>query len=287
MQAVTHLSRLRCLIALICTCIFVPAIHAQSTEADLTSRLKDKSLYLRGFWRDDTLHFDSTGHLFGTSDPVTFTLSGFDLKSAQLKQNKLILEGQRVGLELANNKQERVPLMVGRPRHGRPESMHIEIDASQNGDYGPALDAIFIEGIADLVPSLPFYWKSYAQKNFLPAAAADTPPATSVSAKEAAPSEEPQPRRIGGGIAPPKLLHTAEPKFTDSAKTLLYGGNCLVNLHVEPNGTVSHVSVVRAVGLGLDESALAAVQQYIFSPSMMNGVPILVELNIEVNFQIF
>jgi protein TonB len=39
--------------------------------------------------------------------------------------------------------------------------------------------------------------------------------------------------------------------------------------------------------MGLDEKAIEAVQQYRFKPAMENGKPVLVELNIEVNFQIF
>jgi TonB family protein len=281
-------SSFRYILALFCAYSFAVPIHAQSTEADLNSRLIGKPLYLRGFWRDDILHFDSTGHLRGTSGPVTFTLSGFDLKKVHLKQNKLILEGHRVGLELTNDKQKRVTLQVGDPRQPQDESIHIEIDANPNGDYGPALDVIFVEGIADLVPSLPFYWKNYAQKNFLTAAAAPTTQPTSgtPSSAETA-TQETKPRRIGGGITAPRLLHSAEPEFSSSARMLKYSGISLVNLHVEPNGTVSHLSVVRPLGLGLDERALAAVQQYTFSPAMQNGRPTLVELNVEINFQIF
>jgi TonB family protein len=281
-------SYFRCILALICVCSFAVPSHAQSTEADLNSRLMGRPLYLRGFWRDDNLHFDSTGHLRGTSGPVTFTLSGFDLKKVHLKQSKLILEGNRVGLEFSDNKQKRVILQVGDGRHHEDESMHLVIDANPNGDYGPALDAIFAGGIADLVPSLPFYWKSYARKNFLPAA--DIP--TDQPAQETPPSAEPTPQetkpsRIGGGVTAPRLLHSAEPAFNATARVLKYSGTTLVNLHVEPDGTVSHLSIVRPVGLGLDESALAAVQQYTFSPAMMNGNPTLVELNVEVNFQIY
>ena len=36
-----------------------------------------------------------------------------------------------------------------------------------------------------------------------------------------------------------------------------------------------------------DEKALEAVRQYKFKPAMENGKPVLVELNVEVNFQIF
>jgi len=285
MPTVSRLSRFRYILVLLCACSFAVPTHAQSTEAGLNSRLMGKPLYLRGFWRDDTLHFDSTGHLHGTSGPVTFTLSGFDLKKFHLKQNKLILEGNRVGLEFADNKQKRVTLQVGDGRHHKDESMHIEIDANPNGDYGPALDAIFVEGIANLVPSLPFYWKNYAEKNFLAIAAAPlNQPAPETSSAE---TQEAKPQRIGGGITAPRLLHSAEPAFNAPARVLMYSGTTLVNLHVETNGTVSHLSVVRPVGLGLDESALAAVQQYTFSPALMNDKPVLVELNVEVNFQIF
>jgi len=41
------------------------------------------------------------------------------------------------------------------------------------------------------------------------------------------------------------------------------------------------------VGMGLDEKAIEAVKQYKFRPAMEGGKPVLVELNIEVNFQIF
>ncbi len=61
----------------------------------------------------------------------------------------------------------------------------------------------------------------------------------------------------------------------------------LVNLWVDEQGRPSHVRVIRGVGMGLDERAMEAVKQYKFKPAMENGKPVLVELNVEVNFQIF
>jgi len=46
------------------------------------------------------------------------------------------------------------------------------------------------------------------------------------------------------------------------------------------------VSVVRGIGLGLDEKAIEAVRQYKFKPAMENGKPVVVEMHVEVNFQI-
>jgi TonB family protein len=278
-------------IPLICLFCLSVALPAQTTDADLNARLMNKPLYLRGFWRDDKLHFDPTGHLRGTSLPVTFTLSGFESKKVQLKQDKLILEGKRIGLEFSGNKQTRVALLVGDPRDHEEEMMDIEIDAPPNGDYGAALDAIFIEGLADIVPSLPSYWKTYAGKTFL--LDVNVPqrnlPAASSTRSTPQPSlaRDAQLKRIGGGVSAPTVLNMAEPTFNEVARKLKYGGAVLINLWVRPDGTPDHLSVVRALGLGLDEAALAAVQKYRFNPAMQDGKPVMVELNIEVNFQIY
>lgn len=254
------------------------SLHAQSTEADLKARLKHKPLYLRGCWNDDQLHFDSTGKLISQAGHITITLCGFDFKNLHLTNSKLILDGSRVGLELANDKIKRVDLLIGNPP--QDQHMHLEIDAPSNGDYSAALDNIFASDLAEMVPSLPFYWQSYAQKHFLPLDPAPAPQASPVQTTV-------QPKKIGGSVLPPKPLHYAAPQFSPTARALKYGGNVLVNIWVMPDGTVTHLSVVRAAGIGLDEIALDAVQQYQFAPATQDGKPVTVELNIEVNFAIF
>jgi TonB family protein len=66
----------------------------------------------------------------------------------------------------------------------------------------------------------------------------------------------------------------------------MFSGIVLVNLIVDTNGLPRNVHVLRGVGMGLDETAVAAVKQYTFQPAMENGKPVPVELNVEVNFQI-
>ncbi len=95
------------------------------------------------------------------------------------------------------------------------------------------------------------------------------------------------PRRIGGGVSAPVLIFSVEPEFSEEARKAKVAGNVLVNLYVGTNGNPSHVRVIRGVGMGLDEKAVEAVRQYKFKPAMENGKPVLVELNVEVNFQIF
>jgi protein TonB len=95
------------------------------------------------------------------------------------------------------------------------------------------------------------------------------------------------PRRIGGGVSAPVLIYSVEPEFSEEARKAKVAGNVLVNLWVDTSGNPSHVRVIRGVGMGLDEKARDAVMQYRFKPAMENGRPVLVELNVEVNFQIF
>jgi periplasmic protein TonB len=68
------------------------------------------------------------------------------------------------------------------------------------------------------------------------------------------------------------------------ARSKNYAGTVLVNFGVEPDGTTSHLSIRQALGLGMDEDALAAAQRYIFKPAMQDGKPVLVELNVETSF---
>jgi TonB family protein len=93
-------------------------------------------------------------------------------------------------------------------------------------------------------------------------------------------------RKIGGVVSAPVLIYSVEPQHSEEARKAKVGGNVLVNCWVDPNGLPSHIRVIRGIGHGLDEMAIAAVRQYRFEPAMENGKPVLVELNVEINFQI-
>ena len=94
-------------------------------------------------------------------------------------------------------------------------------------------------------------------------------------------------RKIGGGVSAPVVLFAPEPEFSEEARKAKVAGNVLVYLQVDATGRPTHVRVLRGIGLGLDEKAVEAVRQYKFKPAMENGKPVPVEMNVEVNFQIF
>ncbi len=243
------------------------ALQAQSTQADLEARLLHKPLYLRNLWRGDNLHFDANGHLLGDQAHISFTLSGIELDKLIIKDGKLVLQGRRIGLEFHRDVPKRITLRHG--AMGGPEEVKIEVDPSS--DFTPALDLIFADSLVDLVPTLPFYWQPYAQTCILgkPEPATAKPPLVGTSASN---------------VTAPKVIRSVDPVFSDAARQLDYGGSTLVKVTIGDTGKITQASVVRPLGLGLDEQALAAVVQYQFEPARKGGQPISVEVRFEVNF---
>jgi TonB family protein len=91
---------------------------------------------------------------------------------------------------------------------------------------------------------------------------------------------------IGGGVSAPILRYAPNPRYTDAARLAQFQGVAIVGLIVDENGNVRNVHTDRPIGMGLDEKAIEAVQQYRFSPAMYKGKPVAVEINIEVNFRL-
>ena len=92
---------------------------------------------------------------------------------------------------------------------------------------------------------------------------------------------------VGGGVSAPQLVFAPDPEFSDEARRAKYQGVCVVSLIVDAQGNPQRVQVVRHLGMGLDEKAVEAVKQYRFKPATMQGKPVPVEVNIEVNFRIY
>ena len=92
---------------------------------------------------------------------------------------------------------------------------------------------------------------------------------------------------VGGGVSAPLVLSAVDPEYSDEARRAKYTGIVIVSLVVDSSGMPQHVHVIRRLGMRLDEKAIAAVRQYRFKPAEYQGRPVPVEVNIEVNFQIY
>lgn len=92
--------------------------------------------------------------------------------------------------------------------------------------------------------------------------------------------------QVGGSVTPPIAIHTADPKYSKQARKAKFSGQVVVSMIVGTDGEPHNVHILRGVGMGLDEEAMKAVEQYKFKPAMQSGKPVAVYVNVQVNFQI-
>ena len=91
------------------------------------------------------------------------------------------------------------------------------------------------------------------------------------------------PYRPGSGIAPPRLLHEARPRYTEEARQDGVEGDVVLEIVVRSDGSVGDIRVLRRLGSGLDEQAIQAVRQWKFAAATRFGtaVDVLVEVAVE------
>jgi TonB family protein len=92
--------------------------------------------------------------------------------------------------------------------------------------------------------------------------------------------------RIGGGVSAPIPTLRPEPEYSEEARRAKWQGAVLLQVVIDENGVPQDIRVARSVGLGLDEKAIEAVQQWRFKPGLKDGKAVPVSANIEVNFRI-
>ena len=94
-----------------------------------------------------------------------------------------------------------------------------------------------------------------------------------------------QPIRIGGTIAVPTKVRDVRPDYPAEARAANVSGVVIVEAVIDANGAVADARVLRSIPL-LDEPALAAVRQWQYTPTLLNGVPHPVIMTVTINFQL-
>jgi len=92
--------------------------------------------------------------------------------------------------------------------------------------------------------------------------------------------------RVGGGVMPPAVLAKIEPEYSQEARFAKYSGTVALYVEIGPDGVARNMRIVKGLGLGLDESAIAAIERWRFRPGTKDGVPVTVAAHIEVNFKL-
>jgi protein TonB len=95
----------------------------------------------------------------------------------------------------------------------------------------------------------------------------------------------PQVVRVGGTIREPRKVKDVAPVYPAIALRAGLQGVVILEATISPQGRVQDVKVLRSVPT-LDEPAIEAVRQWVYTPTLVNGMPVGVILTVTVNFQL-
>ena len=94
-------------------------------------------------------------------------------------------------------------------------------------------------------------------------------------------------RQFRMGISAPRAIYDPEPEYSEEARKVKHQGVVVLSLVVDAQGHTRDIRVARSLGMGLDEKAIEAVKTWKFAPGTRNGLPVSMQVNIEVNFRLF
>jgi TonB family protein len=100
-------------------------------------------------------------------------------------------------------------------------------------------------------------------------------PATTAPAKPATPS-----------IAPVEILEKPDPVYTAEARALKIEGDVVLDVIFSATGRLRVLRLVRGLGHGLDQAALAAAERIRFHPEQIDGRPVDSEARLRIVFRL-
>ncbi|WP_263353095.1 energy transducer TonB [Acidicapsa acidisoli] len=136
-----------------------------------------------------------------------------------------------------------------------------------------ALDRIFAEGLdTKVMAQMPQFWQLYYQAQ---AAGADYRP------------KDPAVLRSSAADQQAKVLSSIAPDSNEFAQANGIAGRALYRAVIGTDGKPGEIAVVRPIGFGLDENAVAAIRKATFQPAVKNGQPVAETLDLAVLFRIY
>jgi TonB family protein len=276
------------------------------TEAGLKQLLAGKFVYLRNGYLDNSLSFDEHGLLIGHSPQGSYTLNIIQIDSLRLNRRKLEIHAVRYGLHFLGALPTEGPadavdrvritprkkwmritiarLRVVKPKKNKKGATHPPAAQTPDADtttspafaatvLSKALDKVFAYSLdARMIAAMPPSWRLYYR---------------AAAAKTAYQPVQPGLVSLSSVDRTPHLLTRLDAPSNQYAQECGVAGMALYRAVIGAGGTPETVAIVRPIGFGLDENAVTAIHNARFEPAMKDGKPVLVSLDMIVEFRIY
>jgi TonB family protein len=87
-------------------------------------------------------------------------------------------------------------------------------------------------------------------------------------------------------VTPPRVLYHPDPEYPQEARLAKNQGTCILSLTIGTDGLPHDIKVVRGLGMGLDESAVATARTWRYQPARKDGKPVEVQSEVRVAFRL-
>jgi TonB family protein len=141
-----------------------------------------------------------------------------------------------------------------------------------------------------LVDGEPVEVETTVQVNFTlagaPAQQTDAPPnSSSTPPQQPDASAPPQRVRVSSGVMAGLLISKVNPTYPDDARQARIQGVVVLHVQIDKEGNVEKIELISGHPL-LAPAAIEAVQQWKYKPYLLNGNPIEVDSQVQVNFML-
>jgi protein TonB len=102
---------------------------------------------------------------------------------------------------------------------------------------------------------------------------------------DAPPPPVAKPVRVGGDVREPRKVVDVAPEYPELAVTARVQGFVIIEATIDARGRVVNATVLRGVPI-LEEAALEAVRKWVYTPTLLDGVPTPIIMTVTVRFRL-
>jgi TonB family protein len=261
------------------------AVDAAALDA-LRAKLVGKTVYIRGFYRGDKLHFDVAGQPVGAVSAGVWSVDGpVHVDRVNLRHGSVLeIEGVRQICIFDSEAHSFTPEI---PKQHRKIKLEAELGPSVQHEVAlnSAVRKLLLLERSELGSAVPEYWRYWLEDSTKTPANGVLPQHAEAGSAQQRDGEECY--QIGKGVRPPKITSRRDPEFSGTARAMGIQGTLVLRVAVDKRGVPHVMGIQRALGAGLDEKAVESVEIWRFIPGERNGEAVNVEVTVEVSFHLY
>ena len=232
----------------------------------LRKQYQGRVLFLRCAYQEGDQEFDSNGKPMKNPPPNKWEIYGpIWVNKLELEKDRLLFRGPRVSFGNSERLHSRMSIPMGKEIK---VVIHLDHPLNSLDEARPLVEQVFSTDEKTAEHPLPEYRRP----------AGGLGPDNNLS-----PASYPAP----GRTSPPRPIYTPDPEFSDDARRAKYQGDVTLGLTIDKKGSVSRITIIKGLGLGLDEKSVETVKTWRFTPALRNGEPVSVQVTTFVSFHLY